>query len=105
MFSPRMDMRIPSVLHQSPSIASARPTPVCSSVPIATRKISKRVDIPSPLVKRHHVPAFSDRQDALHHDLEAGTARSLTLGLKRQFEAAAVPALSEDAFLAHPARH
>ena len=29
----------------------------------------------------------------------------MTLGLKRQFEAAAVPALSQDAFLAHPARH
>src|SRR4029078_1516933 len=47
-----MDMRWPSVLHQSPSMASARPTPVCSSMAAATRTISKRPDIRSSFGQR-----------------------------------------------------
>jgi hypothetical protein len=56
-----MDIRNPSVLHQSPSIASARLMSVCSSMAAATR-ISNRPDITPSLQGKDHVPAFSDRQ-------------------------------------------
>src|SRR5450631_4011869 len=64
--------------------------PVCSSVPAATRKTSKRLDILSSFVCRDHLPAFARRQDG--HARSAAALRrqpaAIVLGEYRAYQPA-----------------